>query len=234
MYIKKMTKHGKKYNEWKKTFDSQKAYSVEEAVELIKKLNYVKFDSTIEIAIKTGANPKFNDQMIRATTILPNGTGKTKKIAVFANDDKLEEAKKSWADIVGSDTLITDIKNWKFDFDILITTPDSIRNLATIAKLLWPKGLMPSPKAGTVTTDIKTTVEEFKKWKIEFRLDKTGNIHAGVGKMSFDEKMIAENIESLLQTIEEHRPTGVKGKLIQKVVVSSTMSPGIVIDYKGK
>lgn len=229
-----MTKHGKKYNEWKKTFDSQKAYSVEEAVELIKKLNYVKFDSTIEIAIKTGANPKFNDQMIRATTILPNGTGKTKKIAVFANDDKLEEAKKSWADIVGSDTLITDIKNWKFDFDILITTPDSIRNLATIAKLLWPKGLMPSPKAGTVTTDIKTTVEEFKKWKIEFRLDKTGNIHAGVGKMSFDEKMIAENIESLLQTIEEHRPTGVKGKLIQKVVVSSTMSPGIVIDYKGK
>ena len=229
-----MPKHGKKYNEGKKTFDSQKAYSVNEAVELIKKLNYVKFDSTIEIAIKTGANPKFNDQMIRATTILPNGTGKTQKIAVFVNDDKLEEAKKAGADIVGSETLITDIKNWKFDFDILVTTPDSIRNLAPIAKLLGPKGLMPSPKAGTVTTDIKTTVEEFKKGKIEFRLDKTGNIHAGVGKMSFDEKMIVGNIESLLQTIEENRPTGVKGKLIHKVVVSSTMSPGIVIDYKGK
>lgn len=231
---RKMPKHGKKYNESKKTFDSQKAYSVNEAVELIKKLNYVKFDSTIEIAIKTGANPKFNDQMIRATTILPNGTGKTKKIAVFVNDDKLEEAKKSGADIVGSETLITDIKNWNFNFDILVTTPDSIRNLASIAKLLGPKGLMPSPKAGTVTTDIKTTVEEFKKGKIEFRLDKTGNIHAGIGKMSFDEKMIAENIESLLQTVEEYRPTGVKGKLIQKVVVSSTMSPGITIDYKGK
>ncbi|MDD2537316.1 MAG: 50S ribosomal protein L1 [Candidatus Absconditabacteria bacterium] len=222
-----MAKHGKKYNEAKKSLETLKLYSLEEAVGLAKKTNYVKFDATLNIAIKTNANPKYNDQMIRATTILPHGTGKTKKVAVFVSEDKVAEAKSAGADIAGFETLLNDIKAGKMDFDVLITTPDHIRDLAPVAKQLGPKGLMPSPKAGTVAADITQAVEEVKKGKIEFRLDKTGNIHAGVGKLSFDEKKLVENVEALLKAIEDNKPSGVKGKLIKKIVLSSTMSPAI-------
>lgn len=224
-----MAKHGKKYVESKKTIDSSKLYSVAEAVELVKKTLYTKFDPTIEIAINTFANPKYNDQMIRSTTILPNGTGKTKKIAVFVSEDKAADAKKAGADIAGTDNLLNDIKAGKFDFDVLITTPDHIRDLAVVAKQLGPKGLMPSPKAGTVVQNIAQAVEEVKKGKIEFKLDKTGNIHAPVGKGSFDALKLQENIESFIKSVEESKPAGVKGKLIRKIVLSSTMGPGIQI-----
>ncbi len=224
-----MAKHGKKYVESKKTIDSSKLYSVAEAVELVKKTLYTKFDPTIEIAINTFANPKYNDQMIRSTTILPHGTGKTKKIAVFVSEDKAADAKKAGADIAGTDNLLNDIKAGKFDFDILITTPDHIRDLAVVAKQLGPKGLMPSPKAGTVVQNIAQAVEEVKKGKIEFKLDKTGNIHAPVGKWSFDIVKLQENIESFIKSVEESKPAGVKGKLIRKIVLSSTMGPGIQI-----
>ncbi|MDD3262976.1 MAG: 50S ribosomal protein L1 [Candidatus Absconditabacteria bacterium] len=224
-----MAKHGKKYVELKKTIDSSKLYSVAEAVELLKKTVYTKFDPTIEIAINTFANPKYNDQMIRSTTILPNGTGKTKKIAVFISEDKAADAKKAGADIAGTENLLNDIKAGKFDFDILITTPDHIRDLAVVAKQLGPKGLMPSPKAGTVVQNIEQAVEEIKKGKIEFKLDKTGNIHAPVGKGSFDSTKLQENIESFIKSVEGSKPAGVKGKLIRKIVLSSTMSPGIQI-----
>lgn len=224
-----MAKHGKKYVESKKTIDSSKMYSVAEAVELLKKTMYTKFDPTIEIAINTFANPKYNDQMIRSTTILPNGTGKTKKIAVFISEDKAAEAKKAWADIAGTDNLLNDIKAGKFDFDILITTPEHIRDLAVVAKQLGPKGLMPSPKAGTVVQNIAQAVEEVKKGKIEFKLDKTGNIHAPVGKGSFETKKLQENIEAFIKAVEESKPSWVKGKLIRKIVASSTMGPGIQI-----
>jgi large subunit ribosomal protein L1 len=145
-------------------------------------------------------------------------------------DSKLEDAKKSWADVFGSDDLLTDIKNGKMDFDVLLTTPDSIRELATIAKILWPKGLMPSPKAGTVTNDLKTSVEEVKKWKIEYKLDKTGNVHVPVGKISFDAAKLVDNIEAVLTAISENKPTWVKGKLIKKMVISSSMWPGIQLN----
>jgi len=224
-----MAKHGKKYVELKKTIDSSKLYSVAEAVELLKKTVYTKFDPTIEIAINTFANPKYNDQMIRSTTILPNGTGKTKKIAVFISEDKAADAKKAWADIAGTENLLNDIKAGKFDFDILITTPDHIRDLAVVAKQLGPKWLMPSPKAWTVVQNIEQAVEEIKKGKIEFKLDKTGNIHAPVGKGSFDSTKLQENIESFIKSVEESKPAWVKGKLIRKIVLSSTMSPGIQI-----
>ncbi|MDO4714273.1 MAG: 50S ribosomal protein L1 [bacterium] len=224
-------KHGKKYVEMKKLVDKSKLYPLAEAVELLKKVNYAKFDAGIELAVKTNANPKYNDQMLRATTILPHGTGKTKKVAVFITEDKAEEAKKAGADITGYETLLKDIKDGKTDFDVLITTPELIRELAPVAKQLGPKGLMPSPKAGTVTLNIGQAVEETKKGKIEFRLDKTGNIHALVGKLSFDNTKLIENIESLMKAIEENKPTGVKGKLVKKVVVATTMSPGVQVAY---
>ncbi len=226
-----MPKHGKKYVESFNMIDKTKAYTVQEAIDLVKKTSTVKFDATVDLAINTNANPKYNDQMLRGTTILPHGTGKSKKVAVFVTEDKLEDAKKSWADVFGSKDLLTDIKNWKMDFDVLITTPDSIRELATIAKILWPKGLMPSPKAWTVTTDLKTSVEEVKKWKIEYKLDKTWNIHVPVGKVSFDADKLVGNVEALLSAINENKPAGVKGKLIKKIVVSSSMWPWVVVDY---
>jgi large subunit ribosomal protein L1 len=218
-----MAKHGKKYLESKKLIDSSKLYSVAEAVEMVKKASFTKFVPTVEIAIKTFANPKYNDQMIRSTTILPHGTGKTKRIAVFSAEDV------AGADIVGTETLIADIKAGKFDFDILITTPEHIRDLAPIAKQLGPKGLMPSPKAGTVVMNLAQAVEEIKKGKIEFKLDKTGNIHAPVGKASFDDKQLEENITSFIKAVEDSRPTGVKGKLIKKIVLTTSMGPSVQI-----
>jgi len=229
-----MSKKGKKYLASTAMIIKGKAYPLNEAVELVKKTSSVKFDATVELAVKTNANPKFNDQMFRGTAILPHGTWKTKKIAVFVLDEKLDEAKKSGADVYGSTDLLNNIKNGKMDFDILITTADSIRELAPVAKQLGPKGLMPSPKAGTVTNDLAKTVEEFKKWKIEFKLDKTGNVHVPVGKVSFTNDKLVENIQSILNTMEENKPTWVKWKLIKKVVISSSMWPGVVVEYVGK
>lgn len=229
-----MSKRGKNYVNSSLMIIKWKSYSIDEAVELVKKTSTVKFDATIELAIKTNANPRFNDQMLRGTVLLPHGTGKTKKVAVFASDDKLEEAKKSWADVFGSSDLIADIKAGKLDFDVLITTPDSIRELAPVAKQLGPRWLMPSPKSWTVTNELAKTVEEFKKWKIEFKLDKTGNVHAPIGKASFDAKKLTENLEKLLEVIEENKPSGIKGRLVKKVVISSSMGPGIQIDYISK
>ena len=171
--------------------------------------------------------------MFRWTAILPHGTWKPKNCSVCFGW-KLEEAKKSWADIYGSTDLLNNIKNGKIDFDILITTVDYIRELAPVAKQLWPKWLMPSPKAWTVTNDLAKTVEEFKKWKIEFKLDKTGNVHVPVGKVSFTNDKLVENIQSILNTMEENKPTWVKWKLIKKVVISSSMWPGVVVEYVGK
>jgi len=224
-------KHWKKYSESKKLVDSSKAYSISEAIALIKKTNYTKFDWSVEMAVKTNANPKYNDQMIRATTILPHGTWKSKKIAVYISEDKVDEAKKAWADVAWTETLINDIKAWKMDFDILITTPDHIRDLAWVAKQLWPKWLMPSPKAWTVVTNISQAIQEFKKWKMEFKLDKTGNINASIGKVSFEQSQLEDNIKAFLKAIEDNKPTWVKWKLIKKIVIAPTMWPWIRIMY---
>ena len=223
-----MATHGKKYRESAKSVDSTKVYPIVEAVALLKKAGYAKFDGSVEIAVKTNADAKYNDQMMRGTTILPHGTGKTIRIAVFSAEEA--EAKKAGADIVGIETLLTDIKAGKFDFDVLLTTPEHIRDLAPVAKQLGPKGLMPSPKAGTVITNIPQAIEEFKKGKIEFKLDKTGNINAGIGKISFTETQIEENIKSFIKALEENKPTGVKGKLIKRIYIAPTMGPGIQIE----
>ncbi len=229
-----MSKKWKKYVASAAMIIKWKAYTIVEAIDLVKKTSSVKFDETVDLAIKTNANPKYNDQMLRGTTLLPHGTGKTKRVAVFVSDDKLDDAKKSGADIFWSTDLLNDIKNGKLDFDVLLTTPDSIRELAPVAKQLGPKGLMPSPKAGTVTNDLFKTVEEFKKWKIEYKLDKTGNVHVSVWKVSFENNKLVSNIENLLLVLEENKPTWIKGKLIKKIVLSSSMWPGILIEYAGK
>jgi len=223
-----MKKHGKKYLESAKAVDSTKMYPLAQAVALLKKSGYTKFDGSVEIAIKTTADPKYSDQMMRATTILPHGTGKSKRIAVFTADEA--EAKKAWADIAGTENLLADIKAGKFDFDVLLTTPEHIRDLAPVAKQLGPKGLMPSPKAGTVVANIVQAIEEFKKGKMEFKIDKTGNINVAVGKLSFTETQIEENIKAFLKALEDNKPTGVKGKLIKKIFIAPTMGPGIQIE----
>lgn len=225
--IEKMATHGKKRKESAKLIDSSKAYPISEAVALLKKSGYSKFDGSVEIAVKTFADAKYNDQMMRGTTILPHGTGKTKRIAVFTSDEA--EAKKAGADVVGTETLLNDIKAGKLNFDVLLTTPEHIRDLAPVAKQLGPKGLMPSPKAGTVVANIPEAVAEFKKGKMEFKLDKTGNINAAIGKISFSEAQIEENIKAFLKALEDNKPAGVKGKLIKKVFIAPTMGPGIQI-----
>ncbi len=224
-----MAKKSKKYLEISKLVDKKKQYSVAEAAELVTKLGYTKFVPSIEIAVKTFANPKYNDQVIRATTSLPHGNGKTVKVAVYTSEDKIDEVKKAGADIVGSSDLLADIEKGNMNFDILVTSPDLMKDLAKVAKALGPKGLMPNPKAGTVAVDLLGAVAEIKKGRFEFKLDKTGNIHATVGKANFSVEQLSENIESFISAINAHKPAGVKGKLIKKIVIAPTMGPGIVI-----
>lgn len=227
-----MPKHGKKYKEVAQLVDRTKKYSVEEAMELVKKLSYSKFPGSVEVHIKTGADPRYQDQQIRGTVVLPHGTGKVVRVAAFVSDDKIEEAKKAGADIAGNQDLLAKIEKGEIDFDVLVTTPDMIRELAKVAKILWPKWLMPSPKAGTVTPNIAATIQEIKKGRVEFKLDKTGNIHVSIGKVDFDTNKLVENFNALLQAIEDARPSGVKGKLIRKVVVAPTMWPGVPVEVQ--
>ncbi len=225
-----MAKSSKAFKAAKIAVDKTKQYPLADAVALLKEVSYAKFDGTVEIAIKTNANPKYNDQNIRATVSLPHGTGKTVKVAAFVADDKRDEALKAGADVAGNEDLLKDLQEGKTDFDVLVTSPDMMRNLAPVAKVLGPKGLMPSPKAGTVSPNLNDAIAAIKKGQMEFRLDKTGNIHGIAGKMSFENDKLVENIEGFLQAVTTHKPSGVKGKLIKKVVISSTMSPGIQIE----
>lgn len=223
-------KHWKKYVEAKKLIEENKRYSLEEAVALAKKVSYTKFQATIEVHIKTSADPKYNDQMIRGTVVLPAWTWKKVKVAAFVSDDLIEEAKKAWAEIAWNTEILKNIENWNIDFDVLITTQDMMRDLAKVAKALWPKGLMPSPKAWTVTNDIKATIDEIKKWRIEYKLDKTWNLHIPVGKAEFEDSKLLENINAILKSLEETRPSWVKWKIIKKMVVAPTMWPWVTVE----
>ncbi len=219
----------KKYQAAKALIDVNKAYELTEGLELLVKTSTTKFDASVEVWIKTFANPRYNDQNIRSTVVLPNGIWKTVKVAVFTTEDKIEEVKKMWADIVGWKELIKSIEKGEIKFDVLITEPTLIRDLAKVAKVLGPRGLMPSPKAWTVTTNTKDTIAEIKKWRVEFKLDKTWNIHAMIGKLSFGADKLKGNIDKLMETIQQNKPAWVKGKLIKKMVISTTMGPWIQI-----
>lgn len=219
--------HGKKYRAAAEKLDKDKIYPVAEAVKFLKENKTAKFDESVEIHIKTGIDTKKGEQQVRGTVILPHGTGKSKKIAVITSTSE-KEAKEAGADIVGGEEMIEKIAK-KINFDILVATPEMMPKLAKIAKILGPKGLMPNPKTETVTTKIKETVEALKKGKAAFKNDDTGNIHQVVGKISFSEEKLAENINTFLASIEKAKPAGLKGKFIASITVCSTMGQGIKI-----
>jgi len=211
--------------------DRFKSYTVEEAVKVLKDCASLrKFDETIEISLNLGIDPKYADQQVRGVISLPNGTGAKVRVAVIARDAKAEEAKKAGADVVGAEDLIEQIKSGKIDFDRVIATPDMMGLVGQVAKVLGPKGMMPNPKLGTVTPDVKKAVEEAKAGSIEYRAEKTGIVQAGIGKASFDDKKLVENIVFFLDTIQRARPSGAKGTFMKKATLSSTMGPGLKID----
>ena len=222
-------KRSKRFSELKKLIDPKRTYPLTEAIELVKKTSTVKFDAGVEIHLRLGIDPKKGDQQIRGTVTLPHGTGKTKKIAVFTENEK--EAKEAGADLAGAKELIDKIKKTgKTDFDIAVATPDMMKNLAPIAKILGTRGLMPSPKNETITTNIKKTVKELKGGKVAFKNDDTTNIHLLVGKVSFDDKKLIKNIETFTDAVKKAKPASTKGTFIQNASISSSMGPGIKIE----
>lgn len=223
--------HSKKMKAANASYDKAKLYTVDEAVVIVKDNAAVrKFDETIDIAINLGVDPKHADQQVRGMISLPNGTGKSVRIAVFAKDAKADEAKKAGADIVGAEDLVEQIKAGKIDFDRCIATPDMMGLVGQVAKILGPKGMMPNPKLGTVTPDVTKAVQDAKGGAIEFRAEKTGIVHAGVGKASFDAKKLAENINAFIDAINKAKPSGAKGTYVKKITLSSTMGPGVRVE----
>lgn len=213
-----------------KKVDATKEYSVDEAMAILKDLKSAKFDETVEVALNLNVDPRHADQMVRGSVVLPNGTGKKVRVAVFAKDAKADEAKAAGADLVGSDELIEQIQAGKIDFDIVISTPDMMGVLGKVARVLGPKGLMPNPKTGTVTMDVAKAVENAKGGQVNFRVDKKGNIHAGIGKVSFDEAKIRENFNTFVEAINKAKPASAKGRFITNAAVSLTMSPSVTLD----
>ena len=224
-------KRGKKYVEAAKTIDRGTLYDVADAVSLVKKTATAKFDETIEAHIRTGCDGRHADQQIRGAVVLPHGTGKKVRILVFAKDAKAEEAKAAGADFVGGEELIPKIQNenW-FEFDVVVATPDMMGVVGRLGRVLGPKGLMPNPKAGTVTMDVTKAIQEIKAGKIEYRLDKTNIIHVPVGKASFTEEQLTDNFQTLIDAINKVRPAAVKGQYLKSVTLTSTMGPGVKID----
>ncbi|MBQ3834930.1 MAG: 50S ribosomal protein L1 [Elusimicrobia bacterium] len=214
--------------------DANKLYSVEEAADLIKQTAKAKFDESVELHIRLGIDPKQSDQIVRGTILLPNGIGKTRKVAVIAKGEKQLEAEKAGADKAGSTEIIEEITKGVLDFDVLVATPDCMKDLSKVAKILGPKGLMPNPKAGTVTFDIANTVKDLKKGRVEYKNDSFGIIHCSVGKASFEKDKLVENIKALVSAIIKAKPSTAKGQYVKSISVSSTMGPGIYIDQNSK
>ena len=226
-------KKSKRYVESAKLVDSNKEYEIKEALEVIEKMPKTKFDETVELHVRLGVDSKHADQQVRGTVVLPNGTGKTQRVLVFAKGPKAEEAEKAGADFVGAEELIPKIQNdnW-FDYDVLVATPDMMGVVGRLGKVLGPKGLMPNPKSGTVTMDVTKAINEIKSGKVEYRLDKTNIIHLGFGKVSFGADKLAENYDVLMNAIIKAKPAAAKGQYIKGVSISTTMGPGLHINQK--
>ncbi|HKP37261.1 MAG TPA: 50S ribosomal protein L1 [Pyrinomonadaceae bacterium] len=225
-----MKKHGKKYRAAAEKVEIGRKYSLEEAVKILKEITFAKFDETVELTMWLGVDPRKADQLVRGTLVLPHGLGKSKRVLVIAQGEKVKEAEEAGADIVGGEDLVNKIKGGWLDFDAVVSTPDMMRLVGGLGKVLGPRGLMPNPKTGTVTFDVKTAVKETKAGKVEYRVDKTGVIHTGVGKVSFDENKIIENTRALIDAVAKAKPSTAKGKYMKKVNLASTMSPGILLD----
>ena len=223
----------KRYAESAKLVDSNKEYEIKEALEVIEKMPKTKFDQTVELHVKLGVDSKHADQQVRGTVVLPNGTGKTQRVLVFAKGPKAEEAEKAGADFVGAEELIPKIQNdnW-FEYDVIVATPDMMGVVGRLGKVLGPKGLMPNPKSGTVTMDVAKAIKEIKSGKVEYRLDKTNIIHLGFGKVSFGADKLVENYDAIMNAIIKAKPAAAKGQYIRSVSVSTTMGPGLYINQK--
>ena len=226
-------KPGKKYLAASKQVEAR-PYNLEDAIPLIQKIKFSKFDETVELHMRLGVDPKHADQNVRGTVVLPNGLGKSKKVLVVTSGDKLREAEAAGADYIGGDDMIAKIQseNW-LDFDAVVATPDMMRSMAKVAKLLGPRGLMPNPKTGTVTQDITKAVQEVKAGKVEFRVDKTGVVHAPLGKISFAKDKLLENANTVIQAVIRAKPAAAKGKYVKSATVCSTMGPGVSLDVTG-
>jgi large subunit ribosomal protein L1 len=226
----KLRKRGKKYQEAQKQIDRARLYEPVEALELVKQFAPAKFDETIEAAVRLGVDPRHADQQVRGAVVLPHGTGKTRRVAVFARGEKAKEAEDAGADIVGAEDLIGRIQEGWFDFDVAIATPDVMGMVGKVGRILGPRGLMPNPKTGTVTFDITRAVAEVKAGKIEYRVDKAGIIHAPIGKVSFPTEKLAENLRTLIEALIRAKPAAAKGQYLKGVTVCSTMGPGVKIN----
>jgi large subunit ribosomal protein L1 len=223
-------KPGKQYQSAKKQVESRE-YPLEEAIPLLQKIKYAKFDETVEVHMRLGVDPKHADQMVRGTVVMPNGLGRSKTVLVVASGDKQREATEAGADLVGGEDMVNKIQSESWtDFDAMIATPDMMRSVGKLGKILGPRGLMPNPKTGTVTMDVAKAVREVKAGKVEFRVDKTGIIHAPVGKVSFEEKKLLENAASLITAVIKAKPAVAKGKYVRSATICSTMGPGVAID----
>ena len=225
-----MAKHGKKYQESAKLIEADKIYEAEEAIALIQKMPSVKFDATLEVSVKLGVDPKHADQQVRGAVVLPNGTGKTKRVLVFAKGEKAKEAELAGADFVGAEDMVEKIQGGWTDFDVAVATPDMMGTVGRLGKILGPKGLMPNPKVGTVTMDVTRALNEIKAGKIEYRTDKAGNIHAPLGRMSFETEKLLQNYFTLIETLVKAKPSAAKGTYVRNITLSSTMSPGVPVN----
>jgi large subunit ribosomal protein L1 len=225
-----MRKHGKKFTAAKAQVAQDKTYSIEDAIPLVQKVKYVKFDETVEMSMRLGVDPKHADQMVRGTVVLPHGLGKSKRVLVIAGGEKQKEAADAGADVVGGEEMVDKIQGGFMDFEAVVATPDMMRAVGKLGKVLGPRGLMPNPKTGTVTPDIAKAVREIKAGKVEFRVDKTGIIHAPVGKMSFSADSLIANAHALVDSVVKAKPSAAKGKYLKSVTLSSTMGPGVRID----
>jgi large subunit ribosomal protein L1 len=221
---------GKNYRKAKETVGSEASQSLEDAIGRVKKAKYAKFDETVEVAMRLGVNPKHADQMVRGTVVLPHGLGVSRRVAVIASGEKLKEAEESGADVVGGDDLVEKIQKGFLDFDAVVATPDVMRSVGKLGKVLGPRGLMPNPKTGTVTFEIGRAIQEIKAGKVEFRVDKTAIVHAPVGKVSFPDEKLLENVKTLIDTVIRAKPAAAKGKYVKTIALSSTMGPGVRID----
>ena len=225
-----MAKHGKKYQESAMLIEADKVFDAEEAIALIQKMPSVKFDATLEVSVKLGVDPKHADQQVRGAVVLPNGTGKTKRVLVFAKGEKAKEAELAGADFVGAEDMVEKIQGGWTDFDVAVATPDMMGTVGRLGKILGPKGLMPNPKVGTVTMDVTRALNEIKAGKIEYRTDKAGNIHAPLGRMSFETEKLLQNYFTLIETLVKAKPSAAKGTYVRNITLSSTMSPGVPVN----
>lgn len=225
-----MAKKSKKFQDAAKKVDSTKAYSVEEAVALAKEVDFAKFDATVEVAYRLGIDTRKNDQQIRGAVVLPNGTGKTQRVLVFAKGEKAKEAEAAGADYVGDADMVQKIQGGWFEFDVVVATPDMMGEVGRLGRVLGPKGLMPNPKTGTVTMDVTKAIEEIKAGKVTYRADKAGNIHVPIGKVSFDDAKLMENFRTIHDVIVKAKPATAKGQYIKNVSVTTTFGPGVKVD----